>query len=419
MPTMSVLRRPGLLLSAAATITVPGMLMAIAVLGHEHAVPDFRAEAVSLGVDGPAASLPAGQPPAVTSDYAAEPAAVRRAAQVMKAAGMSMSTAAFSASASAEQSVGLSLLGKAVVAGLDTSYQGVELIAQSGVNGTDTVVFSVWHRGGGPTIAQTSDASVLASSEPYVAYDGNSQSPEGVFGLTKTLVALLGRHYFAVYRGIGSAVGRPALIVDLHRPDGSLAARFWLDARTLVPLRRDVFDTSSQLVSEEAFIQIRFGPVTAPPATAPAPSGPSGWARVAAPAKFLLELNSGGWHLPATLPGGLSLYEAARNGTGTGAVDYFGYSDGLSVISLFVQRGTLTPNMAGWQRASLRGHLVYVAQRSIAWAGRGFVYTVIADAPPRTVEAVVAALPQNSAPGFIARIGRGLSRLAALVNPFH
>jgi hypothetical protein len=35
------------------------------------------------------------------------------------------------------------------------------------------------------------------------------------------------------------------------------------------------------------------------------------------------------------------------------------------------------------------------------------------------VEDVVAALPQNSAPGFFARMGRGLSRMAALVNPFH
>jgi hypothetical protein len=44
---------------------------------------------------------------------------------------------------------------------------------------------------------------------------------------------------------------------------------------------------------------------------------------------------------------------------------------------------------------------------------------VIADAPPRTVEDVVEALPSNRAPGFFERMGRGLSRMAALVNPFH
>ncbi len=74
--------------------------------------------------------------------------------------------------------------------------------------------------------------------------------------------------------------------------------------------------------------------------------------------------------------------------------------------------------MAGWQPVSLDGHVVYAAGHSITWAGRGLVYTLIADAPPQTVREVVASLPQNTAPGFLARIGRGLSRLAALVNPF-
>jgi sigma-E factor negative regulatory protein RseB len=307
------------------------------------------------------------------------------------------------------------LLNKAAAAGLDTSYQGVELIAQSGVTGTVTMISSVWHRGGGLTVTQTSDASVLGASQSDVAYAGDGHSAEGVFGLTKTLVGLLSRHYIAVFTGTGSALDRPALIVELHRADGSLAARFWLDSKTLVPLRRDVFDTSAQLVSEDAFVQVQFGSLAAPPA-APSPV-PSQWSRVAAPVKLLVELDGRGWQLPAILPGGLTLYEAAQSQTDAGQVVDLGYSDGLSVISLFVQRGTLA-NMTGWQPVSLRGHVVYVAEHSITWAGRGFVYTVIADAPPQTVEQVVAALPQNSAPGFLARIGRGLDRLASLVNPF-
>lgn len=412
---MSVLHRPGLLLSAAATITVPAMLATIAVLGHEHAIPGIRAEAVSLGADAPAASLPGGEEQSVMSAAATAPEAVRGAAQVMKASGMSMSTAAFSAAASLEQSLGMNLLGKAAAAGLAVSYQGVELIAQSGVDGTATAVSSVWHRGGGPTVAQSSDATMLATSEPYIAYDGDTHSPEGVFGVTKPLVTLIGRHYVVAYRGVGSAVNRPALIVELHRTDGSLAARFWLDAKTLVPLRRDVFDASAQLVSEEAFVQVQFGPLAAPPAAKTRQT----WAKVAIPAQLVIGLDSSGWRLPATLPDGLSLYEAAQSGFGPGEVVDLGYSDGLSDISLFVQRGTLASKMVGWQPFSLGGHLVFVAEHCIMWAGQGFVYTVIADAPPRTVEAVVATLPQNTAPGFISRIGRGLSRMASLVNPFH
>ena len=102
---------------------------------------------------------------------------------------------------------------------------------------------------------------------------------------------------------------------------------------------------------------------------------------------------------------------------GAGEVVDLGYSDGLSVISLFVQRGTLVPKMPGWQPVNLNGHLVYVANHSITWAGRGFVYTMIADAPPRTVEDVVEALPSKRAPGFFERMGRGLSRMARSRQP--
>ena len=58
------------------------------------------------------------------------------------------------------------------------------------------------------------------------------------------------------------------------------------------------------------------------------------------------------------------------------------------------------------------------AQRGITWSGHGFVYTVLADAPPQLVDAVVAALPQNTPPGFWSRLGRGLGRLASMVDPF-
>jgi len=301
------------------------------------------------------------------------------------------------------------------------SYQGVELIAQSGVNGAVTMISDVWHQGGGLTVTQTSDAALVSGGQPYVSYDVDNRSPEGVFGVTKTLVSLIYKHYAAVYQGAGSAVGRPALVVGLDRADGSLAARFWLDRQTLVPLRRDVYDTAAQLVSEAAFVQVQFGTLTTPPVgTARAStSARSAWAKAAAPTSLLADLNGQGWQLPATLPGGLSLYAGAQSKTGPGEVADLGYSDGLSVVSLFVQRGTLAPKMTGWQAVSVSGHVVYVAGHSITWAGHGLVYTMIADAPPQTVREVVASLPQNTAPGFLVRIGRGLNRMATLVNPFH
>ena len=397
MLAMPALRRPGLLISAVLAITVPGVLAIVALLGPDH---EATRATVFAGAGAGEASTGSGE----LYDYAE----------------------------TAQDGMGIQLLGESAAAGLAVSYQGVELLAQSGVTGQDTIVSDVWHSGG-VTVTQTSDAAMLAGTQPYVSYDVDNRSPEGVFGVTKTLVSLLGQHYVAVYQGTGSAVGRPALIVELHRADGSLAARFWLDKQTMVPLRREVFDTSARLTSEEAFVQVQFGALTKPPGpTAASSSGAkasakasaaatpgSGWSAVTAPAQLLAGLNKQGWRLPVSLPGGLPLYSAARSTTPAGQVLDLGYSDGLSVVSLFVQRGTLAQRPAGWQQVSLPGHQVYVAGHSIIWAGDGFVYTMLADAPPVLVTQVVASLPENTAPGFFDRIMRGFRRLATVANPFH
>ncbi len=297
------------------------------------------------------------------------------------------------ARATRRQATGMRLLSKAATAGQATSYQGVELLSEPGVSGADvTTVTQVQHPGGGAG---------------------------GVFWVTKALVTLLGRHYTAVYQGSGVSAGRTAFVIELHRFDGSLAARFWLDRQTLLPLRREVFDTSARLVCEDAFIQVRFGMPAQREAIAaqPARAGPL-WSNVASPVAFLAALRRAGWRLPGTVAGGLPLYTAARSRAASGEKIDLGYSDGLFVISLTAQRGTLAAQPAGWQPASLNGRLVYVSGRSITWAAPGFVYTLTADAPPQAVASIVAGLPDSGPAGFFGRLRQGLDRLAALVNPF-
>ena len=161
------------------------------------------------------------------------------------------------------------LLTGAAGAGLATSYQGTELISQSGVDGRVKMISQVWHQGGGLTIVETSGGTtVSAAARPAAADVASSDpvgdSPEGVFGVTKSLVALLGKHYVAVYRGGGGAVGRAATVVEVYRFDGSLAARYWLDKQTMVPLRRELFDTSDNVISEDSFVQVKFGAPAVP-----------------------------------------------------------------------------------------------------------------------------------------------------------
>jgi sigma-E factor negative regulatory protein RseB len=387
-------------------VTIPGVLAVLAILGHEHAIAGADAMTpTALSADttvGPLPTAPTGTDAAVRNSVS----------DVQRTSGAPITV--LSDVAASQQAFAMGLLGKAAAAGQDTSYQGVELLTQSGVDGTATMVSQVWHQGGGLTVIRTS-----SGATSVVSYESGAQSPAGVFGVTKAMLSLLGQHYVAVYRGTGAADGRVAAIVEVYRFDGTLAARYWLDSRTLVPLRREVFDASDNLVSDDAFTQVRIGAQAAGAARAAvsSASGPT-WVTASAPGTLLDSLADEGWQLPATLPGNLPLYAASWSDSGSDDVIDLEYSDGISVISLFIERGTLAASLPGWRAMSVAGRHVYVSGRSIAWTGRGVVYTMVADAPPQTVTAAVAGLPASGQPGLAGRLTRGLDRLAHLVDPF-
>jgi sigma-E factor negative regulatory protein RseB len=422
--------RHGLLLTAVATVTVPGLLAMMAVVGHEHVAVEAGAGAAALDgapLSGPFPLAPATARAMVRNNVAGEQLASGTPVTVLSRVTIG------------QQVMGMHLLTGAANAGLATSYQGTELISQSGVDGTITMISQVWHQGGGLTLAETSDGTTVSAAArtgaPGAAStDPVSASPEGVFGVTKSLVALLSKHYVAVYRGSGTAVGRTATVVELYRFDGSLAARYWLDKQTMVPLRRELFDTSDNVISEDSFVQVKFGPPAVPAAAAAAAAGASAvkaqllttepaapqpaWVASATPVQFATSLAEQGWRVPGSLPGGLPLYAAAWTETTSGEVVDLVYSDGLYVVSLFVERGTLAANMAGWRQVDVGGQQAFVSGHSVTWSGLGFVYTMIADAPPQTATQVVVALPRSAPPGVLSRLGRGFIRLAHVINPF-
>ena len=312
---------------------------------------------------------------------------------------------------------GLRLLQEAAKAGSDTSYQGVELVSAWGVGGNTTMIADVWHRSGGSTLVRAAAAGTVSAGPPNVSDDTDSRAPEGVLGLTGTLVVLLGANYDVGVAGVGSADSRPAQVVEARREDGRLAALFWLDKATKLPLRREVFDSAAHLIGEDVFIDLKIGPSAAE--AAPAGYTTPGTRRLS-PAE-LATMRARGWPVPGNLPDGLALFEAGEAATRSGRVLDLGYSDGLFVVSVFVQRGDLAPKLAGWDKISLDGREMYAGQpdrRSLTWAGRGYVFTVMADAPSATLDRAVDTLPYSSPPGFWGRLSRGFARLASWVNPF-
>jgi hypothetical protein len=385
------------------------------------------------------------------------PASRRTSAQTGRLADASVTAPA------AAVTTGTQLLTQAASATRQVSYQGVQVISWLAPGDG-----SAW-LGPGP-----SQVSVDVSHQP-------GQAPDVVLGLSPTLVGLLRSHYTVIYTGEGSAAGRPAAIVEVVRHDGSLAARFWLDQATKLPLRRELFDTRARLISLDDFSGLKIATPSATRSAAPSsrPAGhrPTGSRAPANPAAAspapaagtmdrtmitgaairmsdamslagvstapltashqpaptqpwsdrlsaaqLAGMRASGWPVPAAMPAGLTLFNASESTTSTGPVVDLAYSDGLSVVSVFVQQGRLPATLPGWHQTDLSGHPLYLrnpAEPNVTWSSDGYVFTVVAGAPATVLASVVDSLPHQAKPGFWGRMDRGARRLLSWINPFH
>lgn len=314
---------------------------------------------------------------------------------------------------------GLSLLSAAVAACNSVSYTGVQMVAWWGGDDSTAYLIGVWHRPGEPEVAGgVRDGDTDPSTSGVQPGTQDDHATAGVLSMSAWMLGLLRANYLIEYAGAGTAVGRTASIVAVRRRDGSLAARYWLDSSTGLPLRREMFDEGGRLVNEGAFINLSLGSF----APGPAPSqSAQAWNADAAYNAELPKLRDEGWPVRATLGGDMTLIGVSRDQARSGAVVDASYSDGLSVVSVFMQRGELVGALPGWREDEVRGLRVYSSEpdhRSLAWSADGVVYTVISDAPPAAVTRIVAQLPHDHDAGLWQRLGRGLERIGSWFDPF-
>lgn len=310
--------------------------------------------------------------------------------------------------------LGLALMTEAAAACRSTTFSGVQVFRWLGPDGTSVWLADVWHPPGGQTVAEP----VAGQAAPQArAGPATMPGPSVSMDISARQLTLMQAGYVLSYTGLGSADGRVAEVVAVRRPNGTLAARYWLDRQTKLPLRRQLFDSRARLVSDISFAELHIGPGSLgdmPAASTQPWSGQLGMTGIAA-------LRAQGWPLPGELPGRMVLLAASETSTSAGRVIGVSYSDGLSVISLFVQRGELPSQLTGWQRIAIAGHDAYAVDpddQTIAWSANGFVFTLLADAPAGTVDQAIAALPHGSDMSFWDRLGRGFRRLAHMANPF-
>jgi sigma-E factor negative regulatory protein RseB len=314
----------------------------------------------------------------------------------------------------------LRLLRAAEGAARTTPFEGMQYItawSRSGMATTSLV--NVAHVPGEGTRMRVQSTTGYQGGQMFEADDAQ-QSPGGLTGYTSKMLDLLARNYAVVRAGDGQVSGRATSVIEARRADGSAAGRFHIDRQTGLMLRRELLDDQGREVNLTFFTEIRPSvPKTRFVMTAVPRRIETPWTHELAGVD-LGALKYQGWPVQSGLPGGLSLYDA-RQLDSRGPVVHLGYSDGLSVVSVFLERGTLDPrDVAHWRKATRGGRAVYLrdtVQQRAVWASRGYVYTVVADAPPPVVDNAVAALPHGGT-AFWERLGRGLDRLASWANPF-
>jgi len=321
---------------------------------------------------------------------------------------------------------GLTLMKAAAAACNSVSYRGVQMVAWTSTGASSSYLIDVWHRSGEPELAATEGDSDDQTAAGIPAGAG----AVGVLNISPAMLTLLRANYVVEYAGAGSSSNRPARIVAVRRHDGTLAAQYWLDRETGLPLRREMFDESGRRVSEGAFIDLEVGLEgmgVMPPKQGHAwetyissqrtPSSRLTAARIS-------RLRADGWPVPQTVAQNMTLASISRTSTRSGAVLDVSYSDGLSFISVFIQRGELNGTLPGWHHVAVGGMPVYstksgdLDEQGLAWSAGGFVYTVIADAPQQAVARVIAGLPHERDSGFFDRVARGIRRIGSWFDPF-
>lgn len=323
----------------------------------------------------------------------------------------------------------LALLRRAIDAPATTGYQGVQTIWASGGGATASAVADVTHIPGSGTIVRLRGlAGGKGVGSAVLTPEASPRMAAGYAATGHEPVSLLAHNYLVSIAGDAVVAGRTADVLDARRPDGSLAGRFWLDHASGLMLRREVYDGAGATVLASSFASVTLtGAPSASRAGERPPLPPAGQTRAGSgsgelTAGQLAAICASGWACPRSLAGRLDLYDVRRLDDAAGPVLHLSYSDGLSTVSVFEQRGRLGPRaLAGYAPQLCGGYSVYAhnsMDRTLTWAADGTVYTVVTDAPRDTVDALVPQLPhQQAADGLVARVDRGLHRLLSWLDP--
>lgn len=293
------------------------------------------------------------------------------------------------------------------------AYAGVRTIRCFGPDQVRAFHVQVKHTPGQGTRYDVLRADGRSGPESFVDHPSSAQDE-----LDSTSIASLLTTYDVSVQRTGTADGRPATVLAASR-DGHVVARFWIDNASGLLLRKAMY-VEGRLVRWSGFTElrlIRHGFMQHLPPELQTPQA-TALSTAIAPA-----LNDKGWACPDRLTGRYLLTALHQVGTGRAAM-HAEYTDGLSTVSVFEERGRLdTRGLSEFRQFAagdgvrfVRAGLPYIA----VWQSGGTVFTVVTDAPQQLTGSVLARLPapaSTTANGVLSRIGDGFATMGDAVTP--
>ena len=311
---------------------------------------------------------------------------------------------------------GMAVLRAAAAADDTVAYTGVrELRGPEELDGEAVRIRVVNQPGEGIALAPVAEN---GSAEEYTFAVGDSSA---LVTLDERLLGMLEDTYEVTDAGPTEIDGRTARMVVALRSDGTVAGRFWVDEESGILIGRTAYEESGAAALRTRLSGIEFGEGHWPADVV----GGEPWGD-ALSGDEREELRGEGWVLPDHLTWDLRLVDARSTEHGRQRVVHLVYSDGLSQVSVFAQRGKLgtkhptslhngyVGTREGGSSVTPQHDTIFggeVGQYQSMWQADGFVYTVLADAPAGLASSAVSALPGPEGSGFWARVQRGLSRL--------
>ncbi len=254
--------------------------------------------------------------------------------------------------------------------------------------------------GGAPVVATIDVQVVAGKGADFVARDAGgavllSRSVPASLALRvgdPDLVQLIQRRYVLSGRTGATVAGRPATVVTAGR-SGMVAARWWIDDESRVPLRQQIFGLDGALLASYGFTSFALGS-SEEASSHSAPHLGLGTTTTSISVSSAPRLSAEGWSCRSQLAG-LDLVGVRGDHAHAPTSVHLLYTDGITSVGVFEQRGRLEPSAGMAFDEALRVYRPAGDEAVATWQSGGMVLTVVSHGSPALLADAVRALPHD------------------------